>query len=117
MNPCARSRVGHLGRSLESHAVPGNLERLPVEIRGDPWKPVESSLICLGSINNNIPVGITCDHPGGSAAPSAIESALGCSGLTAQLKIRPESNRCIISPYGRWLLPYPIRLPGVSPDN
>ena len=55
-----------MGRSPESPALfgdPRTPDRLPVEIRGCPWTPVESGLICLGRLIINI--GITWGDSGG----------------------------------------------------
>ena len=78
-----KSRL-HLGRSREYDSLFGDPQRCvtrPVEIRGDPWRPVESGLMRLGSIINNI--GIVCDHPGDLCGPLCDAISLGAFGADA----------------------------------
>ena len=66
-----------MGRSLESPALFGDPRTpltLPVEMRGCPWTPVESGLICLGRLIINI--WIICDHCGGVCGPLCRSSSL-----------------------------------------
>ena len=71
-----------MGRSLESPCAPRILDTRPVEIRGGPWRPVESGLIRRGSIINNI--GIICDHPTSLCAPVRDTISLGALGADAR---------------------------------